>query len=83
MPPVTVNGASINVSAFQTAFSGSAADLQNKATSIRLSLSYGDFRTTQRELAKISGDPNLTESQKQAVTILSDQVAQASVHATN
>ncbi len=83
LPPVTINGASINVSAFQKAFNGAAPDLQSKATSIRLTLSYGDFKTTQRELAQLEVAPNLTEPQKQAVSTLSEQVTQVSANAAH
>jgi hypothetical protein len=83
LPPVRVNGASINVAAFQQAFKAAAPELQSKATSIRLSLSYGDFKTTERELAKLNADANLTEPQKQAVSTLSEQVTQASANTAN
>src|SRR5215472_14620317 len=81
--PVSINGTSINVSAFQKAFASAPADLQSEATSIRLSLSYGDFTTTQRELAKLSANQNLSEPQKQAVSTLTEQVAQASANAAH
>src|SRR4051812_13760216 len=82
LPPVTINGVAINIDPFQQAFASASPDLLNGVTRVRLSINYGDFPTALGELTTLAGNTTLTESQKQAVEKLTQQVNQASAKAT-
>ena len=80
--PAESYGPSVNWSKLETEFRDTSdAGLRASVASIKRALMYHQFPQAMVELDKMSSDPNLTESQKKAVSGLLQQTKEALVSA--
>lgn len=78
MPPVALNGVSIDLPKLQQTCGQSMRESVDK---VRLSIRYADCRTALAELAKLANNPDISEAQKKTINDVSEQVKQALANA--
>jgi hypothetical protein len=77
-PPAapTIQGVTVDIGKFQQAFNGASQPILTSVDSVRMGLRYGDYAAALAELDKLAANASLTETQKQAVALMTEQVKQ-------
>jgi outer membrane murein-binding lipoprotein Lpp len=70
----TMNGVTVDVPKFNTAFENASMELKRQATEVTFNLRYQKYEEALMALDKLSNDPNLTADQKQATGLMLEEV---------
>jgi hypothetical protein len=81
MPPVALNGISIDLPKLQQSCGSSNPTVRDGVDKVRLSIRYADYRTALAELGKLANNPEISESQKKTINDVSEQVKKAFANA--
>ncbi len=78
----TIDGVTVDMGKFTAVFGTAGPQFQASFNAVRTGVRYGDYASALAELDKLAANPSLTETQKQVVALVTEQIKQVASKST-